>query len=473
MFTIALIGFSNVGKTSLFNKLTHTNYAFANKISNFTFDFNYGILFFKKKFCICIDTCGLLNLNYFLKNKISRLKLEEIVIYQNFYYVINNVDLICLLVDSVVGVTVNDIFLSKFFLRMGKKIIILISKVDLCKNFYLSNFFSLGVNILYPISIYDNNSILKFLNYIFFLNKFKKYSFYYKKVLNFCVNLCDYSFILNKYKNISLKVNIDFIKVVILGKPNVGKSTLLNRIIKYNRSIVSKVAGTTKDLIMYNINIDNVNYLISDSPGLMKFDKIIKSNIFLKKIFDFKIILYIIDISIGISKYDLFLLNSLFKEGKCLILIFNKCDTVRSFCTKKYKNFLSKKYDFIKYIDIYFISASKLYYKYIINLFKNIYVFYKKISLFNFNSSLLTKILKTSIFNYYEKNNLKNIFKLKYAHIGGYNPLTIIIHGTKINLINYSYKKYLINFYISELKIKGFKIFLKFKEINNPYLKCN
>ncbi len=474
MFTIVLIGSTNVGKTSLFNKLTCTNYALNTKVSNFTFDFNYGIVSFKKKIFICIDTSGLSDFNFLLKNKNNRkYSNTELIIHKNFFYVINNVNLICLLIDGSIRLTSNDLFLSKFFFKFSKKkFVILISKIDLCKDFYLYNYYSLGVNnIIYPISVFREESIFNFLNDIFFKkNFFKNFSDFYKRIFKFCVNLCDYSYLFkNKEKNFSF----DIIKIIILGKPNVGKSTFFNCIIKNYRSIVSSVSGTTKDLIMYNLNIRNINYLISDTPGILKYSNFnLKENsFFLKKIFDFKIVLYLIDINIGITKYDLFLLNLLFNKGKLLVLIFNKCEKISSLKKRKYKKYLLNKYDFIKYIDIYFISSLNISNRKINLLFNNISNNYRRFFLFNFSSSLLTKILNKAVNSYFKKNNFNNFIKLKYAHLGGYYPLVIVIHGNKINLINNSYKKYLINFYISKLNIRGIKIYLKFKEISNFFLK--
>ncbi len=476
MFTILLIGNTNVGKTSLFNKLTGTNLAIDNKINNFTYDFNYALSSFKNKYFICIDS---FNINFLKKNKNDVKNNSEIKcysIYKKFLNIIKNIDLICLLVDYTIGINQNDVFWSNFFFKKKKKIVLLINKIDLCKDYYLNlySYYSLGINLIYPISIYNNKSILFFLNDIFFKKKIfvKENMFFFKKIIFFCINLDKY----NSYLNILYykKYFYDFIKIVILGKPNVGKSTLMNFIVNCKRSVVSNISGTTKDFITCFINIKNMNYIISDSPGLDKFTEkffIKNKKIFLNKIFDFKIIFYLIDIYVGITKYDLVLLNFFLKCGKMVVLIFNKCEFFTKFQINNYKNIILSKYDFVKYLDIYFISAINLNKNYLLNFLDKLVINYKNVFLKKINSYKLTKILKKSIDKFYDENNIKKIVKLKYAHIGGYFPLTIIIHGNKINFLSVTYKKYLMNFYIKKLKIKGCKIFLKFKEIYNPFKK--
>ncbi len=465
MLTLLLIGNTNVGKTSFFNLLTKTNLAIYNKINNFTYDFNYGIFSFKNKYSICIDTYNIYRINFLKVNKDIKRK----YIYDQFIYIIKNVDLICLLVDYSLGINDNDIYLSKLFLKTFKKnIVLLINKIDLCKDYYLNlyNYRCLGINFIYPISILNRKGISFFLNDIFFKKNIflKKKMFFYKKIFFYCLNLDKYSFLFQK-KNNKLYFN-NYIKIIILGKPNVGKSTLMNFMVGNNRSIIYYKSGTTKDFITCSINIKNINYIISDSPGLNKFTEnfyIKDKYFFLNKIFEFKIIFYLIDINIGITKYDLILLNLLFKHGKIIILIFNKCELYSKLDLKNYKKSIVSKYNFINYIDVYFVSVINMKYKYLLFIFEKLIINYKNIFLKKITSYKLTKILKKSINKFYSFN--KELVKLKYAHIGGYLPFTIVIHGKKINLLTSTYKNYLINFYIKKLKFKGCKIFLKFKEI--------
>ncbi len=484
MFTLAIVGHINVGKTSFFNILTKTNYYYISNKQNFSFDFFYGICFFKNKYCICIDTCSFLNLNILKKNKN---KLNK-YIYDKFIYVAKNVDFICLLVDINIGLIEEDILLFKFFFKYNKNIILIINKIDLCCkiDFYnnISSFNYLGINKIYNLSIKKKIGISVFIKDLFNLkNKFfynkKKNLFYFKEILLLCNNLDVYYNYLNylfNNNNLNLKKENKYlnykniIKIIIIGKQNVGKSTFLNSISGINRSFVDNFYGTTKDYIFLYKKIYNIFYCFIDTPGFIRYKgkkKLYFLNKFFYKFFDLKIIFYIVDIYYGISKYDLFLLNFFLNKGKIVYLFFNKCDKIKNFNKKIYKSILLKKFDFIKRIKLSFISAININKLKLKNLFISINKNYINIFIKKINSYLLTNILILANKNFIEKNNVNFNLKLKYAHIGGYYPFTIIIHGKNINLINNSYKKYLCNFFIKNLNIFGINIFLKFKEISN------
>ncbi len=476
MLTIAIIGSNNVGKTSLFNYLTGFNLFIDKNENNFNLNNNYGIINNNNSYCICIDTCNILNFNLFNLSFLNKDNNLLFNIKKNFLEIIKNVNLIYFLISSL-KISKQDIFLSNLILKKYKKknIILVISKMDLYKKkfFEFNDFYSLGLKPKYFISIYNKNSILNLKNSIF-NNKnifFNKKSFFYKKILSFCFNFYDFflkkTFLFNKINNFNI------IKIIFLGKKNVGKSTLFNTFSRKYISLVSNINGITKSFVINNIFLNNINYLITDSPGLYKSYYNITSLKFKKFYLNFQVILYIIDINLGLSRYDLIVLNFLFKKGKFIILIFNKCDNFSISDNYKYKKFLKKMYDFIKYIDIFFIKAINIKRKVIYNIFKIISINYKNIFLNKLNNSILTKILIKAINNFKKKNIFFNNINLKYANIYKYYPLIIVIYGNKIKLISNFFKKYLLNFYMKYLKFKGFKIYLKFKEIYNPFFKKN
>ncbi len=478
MLNIAIVGNSNVGKTSLFNFLTGTNFSFSNKFKYFTLDYNYGFLSKNNdiinKNIIFIDTNSILKFIFFNNKKKYYNDNFLLNLKKKFLFIIKNVDFIFFLIDSRI-ITDKDKYLSRYLIKYNKNIILLLTKKDLNNNFILSinHFYCLKIKYIFYISIYDDNSIFIFLNKLFnkkkIISKNKKF---YIKNIKFCINLDKNYYILNKllFKNYISNYNFNkkIIKFVILGKPNTGKSSFLNLICKNNRSFISETYNYTKDFIMslYKYNKD-IYYLISDSPALYKNNYYYNDIILITKL-NFNIILYIIDYNLGISKFDLKILNFFFKEGKYILLLFNKCDNINYRILLKYKNILIKRYDFMKYMDIYFFSYLKNDLNIINSIYKTIYLNYLNIFCNNISNFKINNILK-----FFNKNNKKYIFNLKHALICKYYPLIIIIYGNKINLINNSYKKKLLNFYMKELNFKGFKIFLKFKEIYNPYKKIN
>ncbi len=478
MLTIAIVGNSNVGKTSLFNFLTDTNFSFVNKFKYFTLDYNYGFLNKKYKIInkniILIDTNSILKFIFFNNKRKNNNNNFLLNLKKRFLFIIKNVNFIFFLVDSRI-ITYEDKCLSKYLVKYNKNIILLLTKKDLNNNFILSinNFYCLRIKYIFYISIYDKSSIFIFLSKLFNKNKIiNKNKKFYIKSIKFCVNLDKNYYILNKilFKNNLNNYNFNkkIIKFVVLGKSNVGKSNFLNLICKNNRFFISKKYNYTKDFIMFLHRYNkSIYYLISDSPGLYKNNYYYNDIISIIKL-NFNIILYIIDYNLGISKFDLKILNFFFKEGKYILLLFNKCDNINYNILLKYKNFLIRRYDFMKYMDIYFFSCLKNNLSIINNIYKTIYLNYLNIFYNNINNFKINNILK--IFN---KKNKKYIFNLKHALICKYYPLIVIIYGNKINLINSSYKKKLLNFYMKKLNFKGFKIFLKFKEIYNPYKRIN
>ncbi len=462
MFTIAIVGNTNTGKTSLFNFLTNTNFSLVSSKEYYTLDFNYGLLKFNKNNIILIDTCSIKNLNIFRKKN----DLKKYLNIRKYIFIIKNVNLIFFLVDSRL-ITDRDLFFLKILLNINNNIVLILNKIDLYKNFIFDKekFNYLGIDKIYPISILNRSNIyLLFDNLFKNKNLFKNNNFFVKRLLKSCINLYN-------YKYLFFKDNI-FIKILILGKPNVGKSFLLNLLVGNNRSVVSNLKFSTKDFISFLIKFKNICYSISDSPAIYKINKYkyLNKNIFLLIKNFFNIILYVIDINDNVSRYDLKILNLLFNRGKLIILVFNKC-ILKKYYYNIHKKNLIKRYDFMKYMDIFYIkdfnninnilSFRKKIFNIILSNYKNIFL--KKI-----NNNLLTKILKL----FFRNNIINNYsFKLKYSCISKYYPLVIIIYGNKINLINSSNKKHLLNFYMEKLNLKGCKIFLKFKEIYNPFFK--
>ncbi len=479
MYIMSLVGRYNVGKTSLFNKIIQYNHLLKNKFNN-NYDINYGILKLKNKFLICID-----NINILDKKKIINNNNLYIKLYKQFLFNIKNSDIICLVVDGSVGLLYEDILLYKTILKLKNKyLILIINKIDLFSfnEKIIYDFYSLGIKYIVKISIYKNKSILKFLKILKKIILYINNNIHFNSLLKYCNNLNYYPLLQNKFlsklnnniiiKNFILK-NINNIKIIIIGKPNVGKSTLLNYLCQDYRSVVSEKENTTKDFIFYNFIIYNTNFLISDSPGINKkiFRNKININFFLKKILIFKVILFLVDINNGLSKYDLFLLKLFLVRGKIVFIIFNKCENLTLNIKNKFKRYILNKYGFLKNINLFFLSAINLNINIVNELFTKICLVYKNIINLNISTSLLNRILKDAINDLSENNNFKKSFKLKYAHIGNLYPLIIVIHGNKINLINNSYKKYLINFYIKKLNFIGYNINIKFKECYNPYIK--
>ncbi|WMY97447.1 MAG: ribosome biogenesis GTPase Der [Arsenophonus sp.] len=444
---IALIGATNVGKSTFFNLLTNReDFALISNYPNFTRDRKYGFGILNKKKYVVIDTGPIDFIQNGLNNKINA---------QSFL-AIQESDLIFFIVDAQLDLTNTDKMIANYLKKIpNKKIYLFISKINnLNVDLIFKNFGRLGFKNIYL--LYQSKLRMRKIFKKILINEFKE-TFFERK--NFLI----------KKKNI-LESNL-LTKIIIVGKQNVGKSTFTNFIYGGERVIVYDLPGTTRDLISIYKNRKNFSYVFTDTPGIRKIkkntDQIEKKNIFniLKKIKKYNIILLMIDSEQGITNQDLSLLQFIIKQGNLVIIVFNKWDKIKKKYRKDYKRKVEFKLKFIFYIKVYYISS--VFGNGIKKLLSFIYNF-QKFSNIKINSSNLTKIF----FSIQKKHSFfykKRRIKIKYAHIGKMYPLTIIIHGNKVEKISDVYKRYLTNSLIKVLNI-NIPVFLEFKNSQNPFL---
>ncbi|MCV2525724.1 MAG: 50S ribosome-binding GTPase [Candidatus Lightella neohaematopini] len=253
------------------------------------------------------------------------------------------------------------------------------------------------------------------------------------------------------------------------GQPNVGKSTLVNKLLNKHRVLVSNIPGTTRNNITSNVIYNGFNYEITDSIGINKNYLLFKkkkslvtniSKIIFNTIKYTNVTLYIIClIDKKISHYDLSLIRLIVKKNIPIMIIINKCDIYNDLNEIKFN--VINQLNFAKFIKILFISA--LYDKDFNSLFKLINKI-NKINSLVFKTRYINNILCDAIKNYYPTYKDK-LVKLKYAYISNYNPIIINIYGTRTHLLSKSYKRYLTNYFQRTLNILGTLIYIKF--INN------
>ncbi|BBA85302.1 GTPase Der [endosymbiont of Sipalinus gigas] len=428
-----MIGKPKVGKTCLFKILTNKDINLGDKST----DLNY-CEFIENNKIILIDTGGI---SFNKNNEIDKLILNKTI------FSIKNSNLILFVLDYKTGFLKDDSKILSLIKKNNNNIICIVNKFDnlnyqmYCdKDFYLlknkyniifiSSINKIGINFLLKILINYFNENKKIINndlYNFFINKEKVY---------------------NKLINIS-----------ILGRSNSGKSTLSNSILKNDILITSKIPNTTTNNTELYSKLYNIK--ITDTIGIdIKKDK----NLFFKKIkkviLKSNIILLLFDINSEISNKDINLINSLVKFNIPIIIGINKFDLVKKYEKKNTKKYLLNKFNNIKnYIYIVFISS--LYKENISNLIK---LSKKTFNIYNteYKTKYINKLIK-SIIEHYKINN-SYILKIKYANIIKYKPLTIIIYSKNAKSIKNNDKKFIFNFFMKSLNIKGFFIKLIFKE---------
>lgn len=419
---IIILGRSNVGKSTLFNRIINKNKAIIYNTKYLTKDINSYYFKWNNKYHLISDTGGIIFNNKKIHNKINK----------KIFNKINKYNIILLILSKKDGLLNLDKEILNKIKIFKKKIYIIINKVDNNYTLDLYDFYNIGSNKLFFISAINNTGISDLLDKI--LNK---------KNIKQC-----------KKKKIKNNINIS-----IIGRQNVGKSTLFNTLLKKNKNITSSIKGTTIDYITKLYNKYNLNFKLYDTPGIIKYkNKKIEYIIFKKIIKLIKkthICLFLIDINIGFLKTEFYILKILIKYYKFIIIIFNKIDLIKKNIENKilfFNNFLKKNIYSYKNIKKNYISAINK--KNIFNILKNIKFLIKKLNY---------KIKDNDIFLI--KNYINNIFIKKKIYIKSiiqiykYYNLTFIIKYN--NVINKKYKKFIINYIIKYINITPIKFIFK------------
>ncbi|CCK08040.1 GTP-binding protein EngA [Cronobacter sakazakii 696] len=262
------------------------------------------------------------------------------------------------------------------------------------------------------------------------------------------------------------------IKLAIVGRPNVGKSTLTNRILGEDRVVVFDMPGTTRDSIYIPMERDGREFVLIDTAGVRKRGKItdvvekfsvIKT---LQAIEDANVVLLVIDAREGISDQDLSLLGFILNSGRSLVIVVNKWDGLSQEVKEEVKETLDYRLGFIDFARVHFISA--LHGSGVGNLFESVREAYDS-STRRVSTALLTRIMKMAEEDHQPPMVRGRRVKLKYAHAGGYNPPIVVIHGTQVKDLPDSYKRYLMNYFRKSLDVMGTPIRIQFKEGANPF----
>jgi GTPase len=262
------------------------------------------------------------------------------------------------------------------------------------------------------------------------------------------------------------------IKLAIVGRPNVGKSTLTNRILGEERVVVYDMPGTTRDSIYIPMQRDEREFVLIDTAGVRKRGKItdvvekfsvIKT---LQAIEDANVVLLVIDAREGISDQDLSLLGFILNSGRSLVIVVNKWDGLSNEVREQVKETLDFRLGFIDFARVHFISA--LHGSGVGNLFESVREAYDS-STRRQSTAMLTRIMNMAAEDHQPPLVRGRRVKLKYAHAGGYNPPIVVIHGNQVKDLPDSYKRYLMNYFRKSLDVMGTPIRIQFKEGENPF----
>lgn len=474
---VALVGRPNVGKSTLFNRLTRTRDALVADFPGLTRDRKYGQANIAGHDFIVIDTGGIDGTEEGVEEKMAEQSLLAI----------EEADVVLFMVDARAGLVPADIGIAQYLRQREKTTVVVANKTDgIDADSHIAEFYQLGLGEVEAIAAAQGRGVTQLIEQVLAPLAEKIEAQAVENDENFAnadeqdewesdfdfENEEDTALLDEALAEEGEEVDDKNIKIAIVGRPNVGKSTLTNRILGEERVVVFDMPGTTRDSIYIPMERDGQAYTIIDTAGVRKRGKVhlavekfsvIKT---LQAIQDANVVLLTIDARDGVSDQDLSLLGFILNAGKSLVIVVNKWDGLSQEIKDNVKSELDRRLDFIDFARVHFISA--LHGSGVGNLFDSIQEAYQCATK-KMTTSMLTRILQMATDEHQPPLVNGRRVKLKYAHPGGYNPPIIVIHGNQIERLPDSYKRYLSNYFRKSLRIIGSPIRVLFQEGNNPF----
>jgi GTP-binding protein len=452
---IALVGRPNVGKSTLFNRLTNTRDALVADFPGLTRDRKYGTATFELRQFIVVDTGGISGNEQGIDARMAHQSLLAI----------EEADVVLFLVDARDGLTPTDIGISEHLRKQEKPVHIVVNKVDgLDGDSESADFYTLGMGSLLQIAAAHGRGVSKLIEAVLSpLDKtFKDMHVAPPSIEEETIDAQE------KLKQLQAQP----IKLAIVGKPNVGKSTLTNRILGEERVVVYDLPGTTRDSIFIPMQRDGREYVLIDTAGVRKRKKvsdvvekfsIVKT---LQAIEEANVVLLVVDAREGVAEQDLSLLGFILNSGRSLVIAVNKWDGLDNHVKDQVKKELDRRLGFVDFARLHFISA--LHGSGVGHLFESVQEAYESATK-RINTSMLTDIMEMAQHDHQPPLVRGRRVKMKYAHAGGYNPPVIVIHGNQVKDLPDAYKRFLTNYYRRSLSMMGTPIKIEFREGSNPF----
>lgn len=471
---VALVGRPNVGKSTLFNRLTRTRDALVADFPGLTRDRKYGHAHIAGHEFIVIDTGGIDGTEEGVEEKMAEQSLLAI----------EEADVVLFLVDARAGLTAADIGIANYLRqRQNKTTVLVANKTDgIDADSHCAEFYQLGLGEIEQIAASQGRGVTQLMEQVLapFAERLESADEIeptsedaqdeWDQALDF--DFAESTALIDEALEDEAEEQDKNIKIAIVGRPNVGKSTLTNRILGEDRVVVYDLPGTTRDSIYIPMERDGQAYTLIDTAGVRKRGKVhlavekfsvIKT---LQAIQDANVVLLVIDARENISDQDLSLLGFILNAGRSLVIVVNKWDGLDQDVKDRVKSELDRRLDFIDFARVHFISA--LHGSGVGNLFDSVKEAYACATQ-KMTTSMLTRILQMATDEHQPPMVAGRRIKLKYAHPGGYNPPIIVVHGNQMEKLPDSYKRYLSNYYRKSLKIIGSPIRLLFQEGSNPF----
>ena len=435
--TVALIGRPNVGKSTLFNQLTRSRDALVADEAGLTRDRQYGMADVADGHCIVVDTGGIMEDAVGLDATVamqSRLAIEE-------------ADLVLFMVDGRAGVMSEDQSIAQSLRQHASKTVLVMNKCegrDL--RMMATEFFSLGLGDPLGIAAGHGQGLASL-----------------RELISQRIPLAP---------NRKPRREHGRVGVALVGRPNAGKSTLLNRLVGENRVIASEIAGTTRDSVEVDFDYNGKPYALIDTAGLRRkakvFDKIEKFSVVktMQAIEAANVVVALIDAREGVGALDAHILGMIADSGRAIVVAINKWDGLEQEERKRIKSEIERRLPFLDYAT--FVTISALHGSKLTELMQAVSKAHRA-AFCDLSTSALTAALEKAVHAHAPPAVAGRRIKLRYAHQGGRNPPMIVIHGNQTEKLNNNYKRYLVNAMRQAFDLHGTPVALQFKTSDNPY----
>ena len=435
---VALVGRPNVGKSTLFNALTRSRDALVADRPGVTRDRHYGVCRLGASPFVVVDTGGLSGHDADI----------DVLTARQVRLAIAEATVLVLVTDAREGLLPQDRSVLDELRRSGKPLLIAVNKTDgLDEQDALAEFAALGIAATLPLAAAHSRGLEGLLDAL--------------------------AGHLPPAAGTEAEAVVDAgVRVAILGRPNVGKSTLVNRLLGEDRLVVSAVAGTTRDPIRVPLERDGHHYVLIDTAGVRRRgrveDALEKFSVIktLQSLEAAEVAVLLIDASEGITDQDLALIGHVLDAGRALVIAANKWDGLDAYQRQQCRSGLERRLDFVAWSKTVFVSA--LHGSGLRELMRAVDRAHLA-STRELTASALTRALEQAYAGHQPPLVRGHAPKLRYAHPGGRNPPTIVIHGSRTAHIADSYRRYLENFFRKRFKLEGTPVRIEFQDGENPY----
>jgi GTP-binding protein len=434
---VAIVGRPNVGKSTLFNALTRTRDALVADMPGVTRDRQYGISRVGKNPCLLVDTGGL----------VSNAEGIDYLTAQQVHQAIEESEVVLFVVSARDGLMAEDKEIASLLRKASSQVVMVANKIDgLDEETAVADFASLGMGDLLPVAAAHRRGLDSMMRRV--------------------------EQLLPEAPEAEEEETTDRLRLAIVGRPNVGKSTLVNRLLGEERVLAFDQPGTTRDTISTMMERDGQEYELIDTAGVRRRSRVtevvekfstIKA---LQAIERAHVVVLMLDANEGLTDQDTTLLGHVLTQGRALVIALNKWDGLDPDHRKRIRSDIDRKLTYVDWAQR--VTLSALHGSGLQELMKAVQVAWKS-ALKDFSTPELTRVLTAAFDAHQPPMKHGRTAKLRYAHSGGKLPPRIIIHGSRTDTIPDSYRRYLVNRFIKHFKLKGTPVFIDFRDSDNPY----